>query len=303
MDWRLKAAIQGTMSVMPGRRLLNGWFQRHVTKGVVPTADSVGRKWAQTMNLVSLAQAKVALQDLDWTALELGTGWQPVAPLALRAAGAREVLTVDLEPLLTPTATRETLRLVRSGLRDGSLECRVDRAALVSELDASLEAESAPEELLRTCRIVAIRSELTNLAGSVEPADLTVSNNTLEHIPESDLRGVLEALSKLTSRRGATAHFIDLKDHYAGFDPSIGPYNYMRYSDREWRWFNNRLHHQNRLRASDYLSAFESVGFSTVVVETEQDEPAQLPELAAQFRRYEESDLVVHTVWVVAVPG
>lgn len=303
MDWRVKAAVQGTMSVLPGGRRLNGWFQRHITRGVIPTVDSVERKWSQSMDLVSLAQRKASLPDLGWTALELGTGWQPVAPLALRAAGAGEVLTVDLEPLLTPAATGDTLRLVRDGIRHGSLECRIERAALLDELDAALAGESAPEEQMRTCGVVPVQSELADLIGIVEPADLTVSNNTLEHIPEDDLHGLLEALAQLTDRRGATAHFIDLKDHYAGFDPSIGPYNYLRYTDRKWRWFNNRLHHQNRLRSSDYLSAFESAGFSTVAVETEQDDRSQLPVLAPHFHRYEQSDLVVHTLRVLATPG
>ena len=49
------------------------------------------------------------------------------------------------------------------------------------------------------------------------------------------------------------------KGHYSCFDGTIGPYNFLRFSDELWGLVSPGLHYQNRLRRSDYLRLLEHV--------------------------------------------
>jgi hypothetical protein len=63
---------------------------------------------------------------------------------------------------------------------------------------------------------------------------------------------------------GIVSCAIDLQDNFSFTDPRISPWNYLRFSDRAWSLFNSDLQSQNRLRAVDFVRAFERVGFETV---------------------------------------
>jgi SAM-dependent methyltransferase len=94
--------------------------------------------------------------------------------------------------------------------------------------------------------------------------DFASSAATLEHIPAIDLVPLLAECRRLLRPDGAMSSRIDLRDHYAHFDPTISPYNFLRFGMRTWRILNPPLHHQNRLRRPDYLEAFATAGFHIV---------------------------------------
>ena len=52
------------------------------------------------------------------------------------------------------------------------------------------------------------------------------------------------------------SHFIDMSDHFAHFDKSITIYNFLRFSERQWKWIDNIIQPQNRLRIFDYKRIF-----------------------------------------------
>jgi hypothetical protein len=90
-------------------------------------------------------------------------------------------------------------------------------------------------------------------------------------------------------------HYIDLADHYAGFDARITAYNFLRFSDRTWRWYNNKLHYQNRLRVNDYRALHEAAGWH-VTAEKNGSKPVEdlrsVP-LDERWRDYSDVDLRV----------
>jgi hypothetical protein len=92
--------------------------------------------------------------------------------------------------------------------------------------------------------------------------------------------------------------WIDYKDHYSYFDRTIGPFNFLRYSERSWPRYSPTLHHQNRLRHSDFVRLFAEAGFVIVEEETVdggQDDLAVIDDLppAERFARYSRTDLAV----------
>jgi hypothetical protein len=95
-----------------------------------------------------------------------------------------------------------------------------------------------------------------------------------------------------------------MADHYAQFDHTLSVYNFLRYSDRKWRWINNRLQYQNRLRLNDFRAIQRAAGWD-IVSETNVTGPVRELEaltLAPRFRDIPNADLAVVTGWFVSSP-
>ena len=102
------------------------------------------------------------------------------------------------------------------------------------------------------------------------------------------------------------SHLILFDDQYAYYDRHITPLNFLRFSDRTWRWLNNPIIPLNRLRITDYRQALRDTGFR-IIEETIVDscDPTVLARirLAPRFRRYPEGDLLVLRAWLAAAPA
>lgn len=294
-DWRAKALAQGVISHLPRSTDLNRALQRRITGSLVITPEAIAKKWNQTLDLVEMWAVD---GQTDFTALEIGTGWVPIAPLALRAAGASDVVTVDVQPLLRLEEVHATLLEVARALETGTL--RSVNPKLADELRRALsEDHRSPEELLAACGVRALVGDIERSGVTHSSIDVSVSNNTFEHVPGPDLLRIVRALARLQADGGASVHFIDLKDHYAGFDGQISVYNFLRYSERRWRWYNNGLQYQNRLRASDYRALFADAGVDVFAELTEGDlDGLATVSRAAEFAGYSKEDAAVHSMWV-----
>jgi hypothetical protein len=280
-SWLLKAAVQGAISPLPGRDRLNHVLQRYVTGSVALTDEVFERKLAQCHR--HLQSYRTQHGTIPWHVLELGTGWYPVVPIGLIDAGVERVTTFDVNPL-----------------------CDLQRAQTALERSGRRPPADPPTSAPELLEPLGIRLEVRDVRDSgldPESVDLFVSNNTLEHIPPATLAEIMAAFRRLAAPGAVMDHFIDMSDHYAHFDRRISEYNYLRYSDRRWRPFNNRLQYQNRLRISDYRRIVQEAGFRVVAEDAERG-PAELLEqitLAPRFRSYSQEDLAVLRCWLTAV--
>lgn len=309
-SWLIKAAAQGAISTLPGSHRVNHWCQRHLTASAVLTQPGFDGKVQQCCRHLENHRAMSGAEPAAF-AVELGTGWYPVLPIGLALAGVRQIVTVDTSRLLSTERCRRVVDLYASGLTSGRLDPRLLAAvdpgraerlvALAAEGDTAADADALLGRLgVRTLVGDARASGLP--PGSV---DLFVSSNTLEHIAPQLLRGILDEFRRLAAPGAVMSHFIDISDHYAHFDGQISELNYLRFSDRTWRLFNNALQYQNRLRASDYRAMIEQAGFRVRLEDPERGDPellARLP-LAQRFRRYDAADLLVLRCWMTAVAG
>ena len=95
-----------------------------------------------------------------------------------------------------------------------------------------------------------------------------------------------------------TSHQIDLKDHL-----SYHSLNNLRFSSIIWesRIFQNVDFYTNRLRFSEYVSIFESVGFEVDVTSVNRWESLPVPfsELHSQFQCFDLDDLLIKDFDVV----
>jgi hypothetical protein len=302
-SWLLKAAAQGTISLVPGRHRLNRLLQEHLTKSLALSEAGFEAKLAHCRHHLESFERVHGSGRRPRVSLELGTGWYPIVPVGLALAGIEQVITVDVSQLLDAARLERVLELYADS-RLAAVLPGLDETRAKALIEAARAASPAsPTEALAAIGVAAIVGDAQKLALPTTPVELIVSNNTLEHVPARTLAEILAAWRRVATPGAVLDHFIDLSDHYAHFDHSISEFNYLRFSPGSWRLFNNRLQYQNRLRASDYQRLFEQAGFRVVAHESELGSEAELAQikLAAPFKRYQQADLAVLRSWLTAV--
>jgi hypothetical protein len=304
--WLAKAALQNTISVLPRSVELNGVLQRYGTGSVVMTPERVVSKLARVGGRHIEHHRRFGAGPLaETTVVEIGTGFAPLLPVGLYLAGAAAVHTFDIVRLTNTARAADLLDQVAAAADSGALErecawVQPQRLAHVRELaaDPPLDLEALLGAMGITYHVGdATRSGLA--AGSV---GLFVTNNVFEHVPAEAIRALLGEAHRTGSAAALLSHHIDLRDHYAKFDRSVGVYNSLRFSSRQWRYLNSRMEPQNRLRHSDYLRLIDAAGFELLLDDSRTGSDAHFAAVrpAAEFRRYGEDDLRVIDMWVAA---
>lgn len=303
--WHLKAALQGAMSLFPFRQRMNYVFQKYVTR-------SLKENPTQFISRLGMAGAHLEFFTrlngrLPQAVLELGTGWRPVVPIGLWLCGVDNLTSIDIQDLRRPEQILLTIQQFVSKdsdtLREKIPLLRDDRMASLRER-AAVMTEGTSLQFLTDIGVKFIVGDARATSFAASSFDHIVSNTTFEHIPGPILSDILKEFRRIITPDGLMTHFIDMSDHYSHFDKSITPYNFLRYSSGQWRWFNNELQYQNRLRMSQYMALHREAGI-TVVEERTNGDATQLDTvpLASEFRGFSREDLAVSSGWIVARPA
>lgn len=307
--WIVKTLVQRGLSLLPRSDWWNELLQRHVTRGLrlEPEGEFRGKLLACRKHFDCFCQASTR-PNAGFNALELGTGWFPIIPLGLYLCGARSVWTYDVVRLLRSDTFRRTLECFRVFQKTGRL-VEILPAALPERMEqfAALlkrDGRTSPEQLLDELNIHAVVGDVRQSEQAHGTIDFVFSNGVLEHLSPAALAETMAAFRLLLRPDGVMCHHIGLADQFASFDRSITPYNFLQYSPKVWRWLNNPIIPQNRLRHSDYVSILESSGFDVVRQETVPGRVQDLRSvvLAPEFQSYSEPDLLVLTSWLVSRP-
>lgn len=292
-DWRLKAFAQGLISALPNRQAINGMLQKTLGGRGELRDDFFHEKYGRCLQHLAHLE-KFSSTRSTISAVELGTGKFPVVPLGLALNGA-SVTTIDLNPILSTERVLKTIRRFRKLNAEGVITLPQNDA--LEKLNSS-EVEMAgldAIELLQQFGITVVVGDARHSGLATGSVDLVCSNNTFEHIPEDVLAEILAEFSRVVAPTGVISHHIDMVDHYSFFDDKISQYNFLKYSESQWRWFNGPLQYQNRLRVSDFRELYEKSGFDVVHEESiDGDRDALLGiRKNEKFTKYSEEDLLV----------
>mgnify|MGYP001148487853 CR=1 FL=1 len=302
--WRVKGAIQGALSALPGGKWVNDQLQ--LVAGDLRDFDTnVSRKVEDWAGIVAYLDSAGfgRLEGRDF--VEIGTGWYPTLPMCFVLAGARTVHTVDLNPHLSAAmsfralvALRRHLGLIaeRSARSLEAVQATYDRLARTRDVDALLAAGrisyKAPQDAARL-----------DWMGD-ESVDVVYSNSVLEHVVPAAIGPIMCEANRVLKREGVMVHAVACNDHYAHFDRDISFVNYLSYSENAWRRWNNDLLYQNRLRAPDFLRIATESGFRIIheahAVRPGTREALANMKVAPEFRHYSLDDLAATTVDFVA---
>jgi hypothetical protein len=310
-SWLVKALVQRGIGALPNPHYWNELFQDRVTHSLNLTKERFEASLRNCRNHLEQLQRSGSLETASgFSAFELGTGCFPTVPIGLFLCGAREVWTWDITPFLRRDRLKLTIRRFLEleqgqGLR-GHFHARPERLTRLREVMALCESpeELGPAELLER---LGIHYRIGNASRSGLPpqsVDLIVSDVVFEYLSPEELFEILQEFRRITAPDAVMSHTIGLGDQYASYDSGITQFNFLRFSDRAWRWLNNPIIPLNRLRVSDYRKAFSESGFQVVDETSQRGDPLDLARtpLAAQFRGYSIDDLLVVYTWLVAIP-
>jgi len=241
--WRAKAYAQRLFSALPAGHRINYLFQRATHGLPIPDKDLDEAMGAARTHVASLERFG-AVPVGEAHLFEFGAGWDLHLPLAMVALGVAHQTIVDIQSLLRPELVAD------AATRLGGRRAERWQPAL-----PPTEAERV--DLLGWLAGIGIDyrapCDARDTGFPAASVDVATSTNTLEHIPPEEIRAILLELRRILRADGIASFSIDYQDHFSYFDRTISVYNYLRFTEREWRRYNSSLHFQNRLRHHQYL--------------------------------------------------
>ena len=303
MNWLVKGVVQGVLSRLPGGSAINNFLQTTLGNLRDFEANVDAKVVDDWLVLVENMQALgVNLQNLDY--VEVGTGWFPALPLCFWLAGARSCRTFDVTRHLNPKMTFRALGRLEHHL-PAIAEASRRTLPEVQSAYALLCNATTVEELLRAARIEYLAPRDAVDSGLSESSvDVVFSNSVLEHVPADAILRIMHESRRILRSGGLAIHSVNCGDHYAYFDHSITPANYLIYSGKQWSKWNNRLLYQNRLRPRDFLDLAEQSGLRVVLAKSKPNPELlyvlQTLAIAPEFRHYPLEQLASTSIGFVA---
>lgn len=306
MNWKTKANILALLSRIPfGSRIYHQLQISLRTNRLDPELEI--RKAAEIIRLIK--EVKRTPEDANF--LEVGTGWRPFVPMMLSLLDARSILTLDVNPWLDENYAFETFNCIGENLELIAKECDEDQAKLENRFQHMIPLKQSLLSLLDSCNIDYLcpgDARKTSLPD--HSIDFVVSSNVLEHIPREILLDIFHESKRILKPDGFAVHRFNPQDHYSESDPSITGANFLKFSEKEWKWYGGTgLAYHNRLRCPEYQQLFEEAGFELEVDRTRLDEKA-LAEIQSgklsvhlDFKKFSAEELAADYMWVVASPG
>ncbi|MCC7233270.1 MAG: class I SAM-dependent methyltransferase, partial [Bacteroidia bacterium] len=245
---------------------------------------------------------KLTGKNIPENTLELGTGWYPVVPVSLFLSGVSEVCSIDISKLTNKERLITTLMKFKEYLNDpekkklfSEIQINQERLLRLSELTgmASTLTEKEITDALH------LRLEIINATNTGYPEhtfDLVHSNNTFEHIYPEVLKKILFEFNRITRKKtGVNSHFIDMSDHFAHFDTSISIYNFLKFSESQWKWIDNSIQPLNRLRFPDYIQMYRDLNIPVSYYENRPGDITQVRALKidSSFKKYNPEELAI----------
>jgi hypothetical protein len=302
VHWKIKGYTQKALSVVPFGKHINDALQRTVG-GLRNFEHNVEFKVADWSYLADhMVELGISPSGLRY--LEIGTGWFPTLPLCWSLAGASSVVTYDLTRHLNRKLTFRLLASLESRLPVIARAGKRDLEAVKAHYD-KLKGASSVRELLERARVeYRAPADATKSGLPDESVDVVFSNSVLEHVAREVILEMMKESRRVLKRGGLAVHSVNCGDHYAYFDKNITFINYLTFSERDWRFWNNKLLFQNRLRPSDFLKLAELAGLEIALAKFK---PRQalldaLPRLkiAPEFQNYPREQLCSTSIDFVA---
>ena len=305
VDWRVKCFVQKAVANLPFRERIYIAIQRRLG-GLSQFSEECASKVEDWRIMAS--HLRDAGQPISGASLfEIGTGWYPTFPFCCYLAGAREVLTADLNRLLQNDLTGrcidllgDKLEVISSFSHSSEAEVRERYAGLRSRWYESANLETVTNGVIK----YSAPSDARKTGLPASSIDVVFSNSVLEHVPPQTIVELMQESNRILRPGGLMFHSVDCGDHYSYMDKRLTQLNFLRYSENEWRRYNNHFLYQNRLRPREFPRMAESAGFEVVLntalpTERRLAELAEIP-IADCFRHIPPEELCITTIDIIS---
>lgn len=280
MHWKTKATLFRLFDKIPFGEELHYLSQRHVTRTWPRPEEDVMALIGAALRHVEDFRRVSDKPLVQTTFFEIGAGRDLVVPVVLRLMGAKKVFTSDINRLAKLDLLNAAAQVIAR---------RFDKPIPTFKSWGALEAYG-----------VSYMAPFDAAKDKVPQIDAFISNEVLEHIPPGVLPAIFRNVSSSLSEGGVSIHAIDYSDHYAR-DGGVSRYNFLQFSDEDWRPFNAGLHYVNRLRHSQYIKVMKDAGLQVAEAEThEGDYPPDL-QVSEAFSGFDKKDLHIMRSRISAV--
>ncbi len=303
--WKIKFALQGVLSQIPGGNSINDSLQ--ILFGDLKNFDDyLTRKIRDYKFFAGHLQPYFNKEDADINALEIGTGWMPLIPVLLSLSGVRSIHTYDKTSHLNGKLIHQAIPLLTNHLESLAEWTQVPIHKLQSKLDLLCETKTTSELFQAAGIHYHAPADAAQTGLPDHSIDFIFSNSVMEHIPHSSIDLIFQESQRILKSDGMAVHAVNCGDHYAYFDRGITQINYLQYSDSEWKRWTTDLLYQNRLRPRDFYQISEKNG---LIITQEQrsaragcQEAFEKLKIAQKFSDYPVEDLVCTSFNFVATP-
>jgi len=300
INWVFKGLLQSAISNLPQSEKINYFFQRRITKNFPSSKKYVLNKALEAVRHFNYFE-KYNLHNKvsDLVFYEFGAGWDLNVPLAFYMLGIDHQLTVDLNPHLRFELFNNALKLLDENRK---------------EIEEKAGRELRNFKKVRFNNLVEIKDGLgieylapfdarnTKLAdNSVDYISNTV---VLQNIPSRDLLPILLESYRILKKGGIFSCLIDLVDHFRYSDPKHSRFNFLKYSDFIWNFFNSSLLYQNRLRYPQYIDIISQTDFEILETSINRPTPDEIEfikklRINKQFKIFSPEELGIKSFWIV----
>jgi SAM-dependent methyltransferase len=303
MHWKLKAHTLALLSRAPAGKALYHRLQRCLGTNPPQVQQNIARA-AEIVDLIREA----GHDPHRGVYMEIGTGWRPFVPFILHLIGAQRIITFDINPWLTKAYAFETCKVLQEHLLAISHRLHVDPQLLQHRYRV---ATGKGKDLLSLLNGFGVDyrypgdAQATGLPDN--SIDYVCSSNVLEHIPPTVLARIHRESLRVLRTGGLSVHRFNPQDHYCGVDCSITGANFLRYSQRAWRWYGGTgLAYHNRLRCCQHAALFMETGFDIQISRVRMDQRAldamqqhKLP-IHSDFAAFTPAELAADYMWLAA---
>jgi len=311
MHWKIKSAIQNFISLLPTEISYSTyyWIQRHFggLREINPTSRLMAgiETWKRIL--------KYGYDPLNKIFFEVGTGRIPLVPLSYWLMGAKQIITVDLNPYMKEELVKESIDYIAKNRNQ--IEKIFDGLIYNNRLDLLLDLTTKQnfslQDFLEGCQIQYLApADAAKTKLSSESIDFHTSYTVFEHIPPNILKNILVEGNRIVRNDGLFIHRIDYSDHFSHSDKTISAINFLQYTNKRWKLYaGNRYMYMNRLRHDDFISLFKSVGHIIIADEVDKDENLLklLQEgkikLDNEFNKKSRDILSITAAWIISKKG
>ena len=267
MNFKIKCQIQKIISLLPNNEKVAYYFSRYISKNLTPNNNRFLLKVNEGFNHLQNFNQFNQLENNTFNYFEFGAGYTLTIPIVISRMGYK-VNCIDIRKLVVPELIYDSINKFK--LNENKLPTFVN--ALPSDIDKSKNVLTNIHEFFNIKYHAPLDARNTGFAEN--QFDFISSTLTLNFITKSDVKKILEECYKILKKGAVMSVTIDYQDNWSYVDSNISGYNFLTFSEQEWKKYNPSINYQNRLRHKDFLTLFTEIGF-TVVKEKTRDPKAE----------------------------
>jgi 2-polyprenyl-3-methyl-5-hydroxy-6-metoxy-1,4-benzoquinol methylase len=261
IKWHIKYALASLLGILPFRHYLHHKVQLVLGGSKLDEKEMLTR----AVELYTLAfKNKRSLEDN--IVLEIGTGWFPFMPIIAYLYGAKNIITIDINPWLRHETVRQTIKSILDNseyLKNGIDSGYSNFDVKLSDLKNIYDKNDSLKETLEKLNINYIHSyDICNLSlDNEDKVDLVISSNVLEHIDQEKLGEIHKHLFEITKPNAIAVHRFNPGDHYSHLSGSS--VSFLTISESLWRIYREGgIAYHNRLRTIEHAKVIIQANWS-----------------------------------------